>query len=376
MNRIKKAIFLTHPKSLNLDAKVSGGVQLCSREFYSLLQLSGFALTQVNVEYTRNIFQRLLIRIKFGLYSMFDTKKDINRIIEVIEKNNISHVFINMASLLRYAKPIKLHFGTKIEIILLSHGNDSGDFLHLTTKPILSYNIFTKCRDIMRLGFLVYIESLYRNKYLDGVLSVSETEKEIENWFGAKKSIFIPRTINKQLNFPLNTDYSKVGFIGRLDHPPNYQGITMVLNELINYETKDIKFKLIGAPQSWGEKIAKNYPFVDYLGELNDSEVNEEIATWAIILNTVFWYSTGVTTKFAKCLEWGVPTITTIQGTRGYQWNEGTLEYVDSPKQMAKKISLMINNKIEIEKLKKELQTIKNSSISLEELAEMLKEKI
>ena len=373
----RKAIFLTHPNSINFDSEISGGVQLCSREFYKLIELMDFDLHQVNVNYTRNIVQRLMIKAKFGLYSMFNVKKDVPNILREIREKDVEYVFINMASLLRYAKPIKQELGDKVKIFLLSHGNDSGDFLHLITKPISKkYKLFSKIRDVIRLGILIQIESLNRNYYLDGVFSVSDTEREIENWFGAKKSIYVPRTINKAISYDLNTDYSKVGFIGRLDHPPNYQGVTMVLDELVQLNVPNLNFRLIGAPSSWGEKIAKKYPFVTYLGELTDTEVDQEVSTWAMILNTVFWYSTGVTTKFAKCLEWGVPTITTKQGTRGYQWEEGELNYVNSPKEMAEMVAKNINNPDEIERQKKELGIIKNSSFTLKDLSEVLKKEL
>ena len=369
----KKALFLTHPNSINFKAKVSGGVQLCSREFYNVLLATGFDLTQVNVNYTKNIIQRICIKMKFGLYSMFNVKNTQQLVFDEIEKNKVKYVFINMSSLLRYAKPIKLKYGEAVKIYLLSHGNDTGDFLHLTTKPLKKYNWLSKIRDIIRLGALLHIESLYRNKYLDGVMSVSNTEKEIENWFGAKKSIFIPRTINKETKSFSHTNYSRAGFIGRLDHPPNYQGITSVLRELTLLNTPNIDFRLIGAPAIWGEKIQKEFPFVTYLGELSDEEVEKEVSTWGLILNTVFWYSTGVTTKFAKYLEWEVPTITTPQGTRGYQWKDGNIDYVNSPKEMAIRINQMINNKELIENSKVELLKIKNSALTIEELAFSLK---
>jgi len=367
MIKNKNAIFVTHPRSLN--SHVTGGVQLCSQEFLLILKKSGFNIKQYDLEYTKNFKDRILIKLKIDNYRNFNVKELFADINKYIEENNIEWVFINMATLVRISKPIKEKFGDKVKIIMLSHGNHSGDFLHLTTKSIFKRNFITKFRDIVRLGYLVHTESLYRVKYLDAVLTVSDAETQIENWFGAKKTILVPRLLeNKKIN--LQTNYNRIGFVGRLDHPPNYQGITLLLDELTKIKKNDYVLRLVGAPEGWGKKIENKYDFVEYTGELSDEELDKEVATWALFLNTVFWFSTGVTTKLAWAINRGVPIITTTPGMRGYKWKDGKLPIAETPKEMASFIEKYISDKGNIEKLKIEIIKIRNSSFSADDIAE------
>jgi len=363
------AIFLTHPRSLK--SHVTGGVQLCSQEFFSVLKNAGFNIEEFHIQYTKSFKDRLSIKLKVDNYRNIDNKGSQEKINTYIEEKNIGWVFINMATLLRLSKPIKEKFGDKVKVIMLSHGNLSGDFLHLTTKPIFKRNFLTKFRDIIRLGYLIHTESLFRIKYLDAVLTVSEAETQIENWFGAKKTIFVPRLLeNKQLE--LNTHYDRVGFVGRLDHPPNYQGITLLLDEIKKIKTDNYTVRLVGAPEDWGRKIESMYNFVEYTGELSDEELDKEVSTWSLFLNTVFWYSTGVTTKLAWAINRGLPIVTTTPGKRGYKWKKGILPVKETPKEMGDFVNRYINKKTEIDTLKEEIIKIRESSLNINDISDLI----
>jgi glycosyltransferase involved in cell wall biosynthesis len=122
-----------------------------------------------------------------------------------------------------------------------------------------------------------------------------------------------------------------------------------------------------------GNKIEAKYDFVKYTGELSDEDLNEEVSTWALLLNTVFWYSTGVTTKLAWALNRGLPIVTTTPGIRGYKWKQGFLPITETPNEMAQFILTYISNVEKIEKLKKEVIKIQNNSFSIDEIAEKIK---
>ena len=98
------------------------------------------------------------------VYSVFDIRKEAPLLLDYISKGNIGIVFINMASAVRFAKPIKQKFGDKVRVILLSHGNNSGDFLHLITKPISEPSLVRKWLNKIRLGSLISTEAEYRGK--------------------------------------------------------------------------------------------------------------------------------------------------------------------------------------------------------------------
>src|SRR5580704_14506956 len=333
--KITNAIFLTHKESLY--SEITGGVQLCSQEFHQIIQnIADISLEDYYIPYTRALSQRAMIKWGMENYSVFDIKKETPALLSHIARKDIGIVFINMATTVRFAKPIRQKFGSKVKIILLSHGNQSCDFLHLITKPFDKPSILRKWLSKIRLGRLIATEAEYRVKWLDGVVTLSETEKQIENWFGAKKASFLPRKLYK--DFLLRESVTgRIGFVGRLDHPPNYQGVIIFLEEL-SKQNHSLQIRLVGAPPSYGMKIKKQFPFVEYLGELSDKDLEKEVSGWAFFLNPVWWYSTGASTKLARAISWGLPIITTTAGMRGYEWKKGSLLVADSPAEMVTKL--------------------------------------
>jgi hypothetical protein len=341
----KKAIFLTHKEYIHSD--ITGGVQLCSREFHDIIQnIEDISLEDYYIPYTKRIFQRALIRLKLENYDVFDIEKEAPALLSFIDQHDIRVVFINMATPVRFAKPIREKFGDRVKIVLLSHGNYSGDFLHLITKPIRKESAIRTRLNKIRLGRLIATEAEYRVKWLDGVVALSETEKQMENWFGAKKASFLPRKLYKDFleGKPVP---GRIGFVGRLDHPPNFQGIKILL-EALSLKQHHLQFRLVGAPPAYGLKIKEQFPFVEYLGELSDDALEKEVAGWAFFLNPVWWYSTGASTKLARAISWGLPILTTTAGKRGYEWKNGDLLVADSPADM---VELLLRESVSIERI-------------------------
>ena len=328
-----KAIFLTNLQALK--SEITGGVQLCSREFHDIISsIAEIELTDYYVSYTRKLSQRLSIKLGMENYSMYDVKKDAPALLEYIRNNRVNLVFINMASLVRYAGPVKTAFGDQVRIVLLSHGNHSGDFLHLITKPLTRPSALKRILQKIRLGMLISTESEYRVRYLDGVVALSETERQIENWFGGRKVVFLPRRLYADF-LSYDPIPGRVGFMGRLDHPPNLQGMAILLDQLQKTDHSKIKIRLVGAPESYGRELQQRYPFIEYLGELSDKDLEKEVAGWSLLLNPVWWYSTGASTKLSRAISWGVPIISTTAGMRGYDWRQGALLVADTPEEMA-----------------------------------------
>ncbi|MEY3965959.1 MAG: hypothetical protein RL263_1128 [Bacteroidota bacterium] len=368
---MKKAIFLTNKESL--FAEITGGVQLCSQEFHGLIgKIEELDVSDYYVKFTRNILDRIIIKLGFENYNMYDIRKDTAALLKYINDSKIEVVFINMASLIGYAEVIKQKFGEKVKVVLLSHGNHSGDFLHLISKPIDNPNRIKSFLRKVRLGLLISKESLFRVRYLDSVITLSETEKQIENWFGSKKTIFLPRKLEpKYINHkPIK---GRIGFVGRLDHPPNLQGIQIVLEALKTLETEEIEFRLVGAPLSYGALIKDNYPFVKYLGELSDNELEDEVSTWTIFINPVWWYSTGASTKLAKAISWGIPIITTTAGMRGYFWKEGELIIADTPEEMAKRLIYISQDLDQVVKCEQNTKKVAQSGLTISELTDLIR---
>lgn len=303
---------------------------------------------------------------------MYDVEKDKKSLIEFLRVNKIEIIFINMASLVRYAKPIKEVFGNEVRVILMSHGNHSGDFLHLISKPLTKVSFVKIVLNKIRLGLLISTESEFRVKYLDAVVTLSETEAQIENWFGAKQTLFLPRKLHSDF-LKFNPIIGRVGFVGRLDHPPNLQGMEILLDEFNVKQDTSIEIRLVGAPEKFGKQLAKKYAQVTYLGELSNDKLESEVATWAMLLNPVWWYSTGASTKLAKAISWGIPIVTTTAGMRGYKWQKGNLLVADTTKQMH---SIISTNAFDIQIINtnaNQTQMVANSGYQIFELAEMVK---
>jgi glycosyltransferase involved in cell wall biosynthesis len=367
-----KAIFLTHPQALK--SEVTGGVQLCSQEFHYIIEhIDDIELQDYNVGYTRSIADRVQIRMGMENYSSFNIKKDIPELLSFIEKEHISLVFINMASLVRYAKPIKERFGSKVKTIMLSHGNNSGDFLHLISKPISSTNALKNLLKKIRLGLLIATESEHRVKYLDSVITLSETERQIENWFGGKSVVFVPRRLYDEF-LDHQPVVGRIGFVGRLDHPPNLQGVSILFDEMIRQQKQDeLEIRIVGAPPEYGEILRKKYPFITYTGELSDADLEKEVATWSFLLNPVWWYSTGASTKLAKAISWGVPIISTTAGMRGYEWKAGALLMADSPQKMVEELLANAKDTQKINYWRDQVRTIAKSGYDVKDLAALIR---
>lgn len=370
MGKRLKGLFLTH--DIYLNAPIPGGVQICSQEFFDLVAECGIDLKIYSVGFTRGLVERARIRMGLDCYNMFNVKHERVRLIQYIRSNAIDIVFLNMAGMLRFAKMIKESFAGGPQVILFSHGNNSVDLLHRTTKPLERYAFFKRIRDMVRLGVLIHFESRCRMKYLDGVITVSETEEQIEKWLGAQKVIFLPRVLKSDF-VEHEPDLNRIGFVGRLDHPPNYQGLVLFLEELKTLERGALKVRLVGAPAKWGRNVQRNYSFVEYLGELSDSDLRREVQTWSFFLNPIFWYSAGCSFKLGKAIGWGLPVVTTLPGLRGYQWNEGSLLVADDPRDMALKVLREVKSLENVHFWASQTKRIAQSGISKQELAKRIR---
>jgi glycosyltransferase involved in cell wall biosynthesis len=365
---VEKVLFITNDIYIN-PLKREGGVRNCTFEFIGLLAKK-FEVLLLPVEYKISFLYRCRVKLGLNHYNDYQPNNYKLQIRELIEKNNIKLVFLNLSNTIRFSSLFKEIGGEDIKVILCSHGNESGDYLHevvrfreKSTKIKTLFSSYT-------LGRMLKTESSYRIKCIDMVLSISPTEEQIERWLGAKKTFMVPRTLQKEF-LNLHPVLNRVGFIGDMSHTPNYTGV-IALCDALSAKEHTIEIKLVGGPESIGQEIAKKYSFVKYCGFLQEKELVEEVATWAYFLNLVFYYSRGVSTKLAKALSWGLPVISTEAGNRGYSWEEGKLMLAKNPDDMAR---IIIENSGDKEKIKADQQEVKiivETSPSLEKIMTQL----
>jgi len=333
---VHKALFISNINFLN-DSTKEGGVRVCTQEYLSLIK-NVFNVVLFPVEYEMSLIYR--IRVKLGLNIYHDYKPEIYALdlINSIKSHNIKVVFLNLGNTSTFSKIVKDAFGDSIQIVLCSHGNESGDFLHDITRFSIVMPWYKKLLSSFAMGNMLKKEVLFRHNYIDGVLTVSNVEVALEKWLGAKKVMMVFRTITPD-PIEWNPKSGCVGFIGDLSHSPNRHGITEVCEAIKKLESDNIDLRIVGSPQEIGNMLADKYSFVTYVGYLDQTKLLSEVSNWSFFLNPVFYYSRGVSTKFAKALSWGLPIITTTIGYRGYDWKEGNPIIANNPADMAKVIN-------------------------------------
>jgi hypothetical protein len=366
------ALFLSNEIYFNLS-KQEGGVRVCTEEYLSLIAHL-YDVEVFKVHYRFSYAYRLLVKLGLNVYCDYKPELYAQQIIEVIRKRSAEIVFLNLSNTAPFARLIKEVFGSQVKVVLCSHGNESGDFLHEATLLKNRMPFYRSLAATFVLGSLLKKEAAFRQTSLDGVLTVSPIEEAIEKWLGAKKVLMIPRTLSAQ-KLILNSLHGRIGFIGDLSHWPNFYGIDELckaLEQIIG--NQNIELRIVGSPSTIGERLASQYRFVNYRGYLNYSDLKSEVSSWTFFINPVFYYSRGVSTKLAKVLGWGLPVITTEIGCRGYSWQDGNLLFAESPKEMALAIIENSNNQIAISEAINEVEKVRLSMPSLDFISKDLKD--
>jgi len=303
---------------------------LCTWEYIDLVKTK-FEVELFPVEMNRSFLYRFKKKLGLSAYEDYVVTGYEGRLTEIIAKKKIDYVFLNLSNTITFSAIIK-KIAPSVKVILCSHGNESGDFLH----EIVLHKKLQGLKEIAaryNLGKMLTKESSFR-KYVDVVLTVSEVEAEIEKWLGAEKVYMVPRVIrgNRVVHNPVK---GRIGFFGDLSHAPNYYGISKICQALKERNVSEIELRLVSSQEDTARLLEKKFPFLTYLGYLDDELLHKEVASWAFCLNPVFYYSRGVSTKLGKALGMGVPVITSRKGMRGYKWAEGEVLTCETPEQMA-----------------------------------------
>lgn len=318
-----------------------GGVRLCTQDYIELLEVK-YTVTYLPVDFNRGIAFRLKSRLGIDSYEEYDTESYVASIRNKVAGLGISKIFINLANATDFARVIKQQVNKDLKVILCSHGNESGDFLHLSVRFKERLSFFQRLFAPHRLGKVLQKELEYRLNYVDLVLTVSEIEASIEKWIGAKAVFMVPRVLKNEF-IDWNPVGKRVGFIGDISHFPNYYGLLKICEELARLDN-EVELRIVGKDNSNVAELKKKFAFITHLGYLDEKAVVEEAATWNYFLNLVFYYSKGVSTKLAQGLNWGLPVISTTPGNRGYELNK-PIPTFDKPEEMARNIATKLNNK-------------------------------
>jgi len=361
MSDLETAVFVAHDVALS---GAPGGVQLCTDEYIRSISEAGVSLTVVPIHSDRRLWSRLSRRLLPDPYSSLQWRPDsVHEIVAAIDRAGARLVFINLVNLAPLAVALRARLGTACRIVLLSHGLESVDLLH--TIPI------NGSRAQRRLGRRLVQERQHRAA-VNHVFCLSPFEAELERWLGAPGVTALPRTIPRLPPLDWAPAGDRLGFVGTLDHPPTRDGLTKFLQAFARIAPPRLRVRVVGRPERAGRKLAAMFPHTEYLGPLDDQELEREAATWSAFLHPLFCYARGCSTKLAVAISWGLPIVTTAAGARGYTWRSGTLPMAASPEAFARLAMQMTDPGI-AQAARREVGAVGRSSPTVADVAALIR---
>lgn len=362
------AVFVTSARSLD----PSGGVGICTREYIQTLESAGFQLEKVTYETDKRLAIRALRKVRPRPYTHRVPPTTVQNALSAVQRTGSRFVFLNLVDLAPIASNVKRGLGKDVKITLLSHGLESVDYLHaIRTKNVR--RLFDKVARSTRatLGMQLVAECTHR-QFIDQVFCLAPFEVEIERWLGAKKVTWVPRTI-PQNALSWSPRPRRLGFVGRLDHAPNREGLELFASALNDLAGTEVRLRVVGEPLQSVSNKTRHLPCVEFLGPLSNEELEKEASTWNCFVNPIFCFARGCSTKLAVALGWQIPVITTPAGCRGYTWRQGVLPIADTPDELAQLAIRMLDSEIR-SNARREVQQIVTSAPSLAEVASRVRE--
>lgn len=338
------ALFITEQKYM--DYAIPGGVQLCTAEFIQYFETAGYQVIPFKVKPVISTLKKIKIKLGIEVYSLYEIKDYAKDLVALIVREHIKVVLFNQLNLAHWVSSLKGAVPADVKFIGLSHGNESGDYLHEITTAKSASLVQT-----WRLGRLLVKEKYIFQQLLHGLITISKNDQAINQWLGAQQQLFLPRILSPDF-IRWSPVGQVIGFVGTLDHLPNLQGISKVA-EVLKRRGFQGQLRLVGHPASTGTALAKKYPFITYRGALSPENLLKEAESWSIFLNPVFWYSRGSSTKLAQGINWGLPVISTPAGTRGYALADDTLISADhTPEKFVDKVLRKLESAVALAELK------------------------
>lgn len=348
-----RSLFIHAPS--DLDAAIPGGVQLCSREFLEIVRAASAETALLPVTVTRSPLWRLRRRLALGSYLLYRPEEIRGPLASAIQSLRPTHIFINRTELARLAS-LAAELAPAARVVVMSHGNQSGDDLYEAAGPGGRRNRgLVGLTAAWRLGCDLVTESRFRHGPVHAVCVMSDEEAVLERWLGARRTIVLPRIIHPR---PLDWQPvpGRVGFVGTLDHTPNRVALQSLCARLATRASSGMELRLVGGPEPFGRELSQAYPFVRYLGRLDNEALQQEVTTWSLFLNPIFWLSRGASMKLAQSLAWAIPALSTAAGARGYRIGAEQVVITDnSAEAFATRINELISNPAQLSALRANL---------------------
>ena len=315
------ALVVTHAAAVSARP---GGLQICTREYLATLRAAGLDVETEVIEHDSRLITRARQRLFPAPYPDQWRPSAIDRIVGTAGRIHARFVCVNLVNLAPLAALLRPRLARGTQIVLLSHGLESVDFLH--TIPLASRSRILE----RRLGRRLVEERAHRAA-IDHVFCLAPFEAEIERWLGARGVTALPRTIPQRAPLQWTPEPTRLGFVGTLDHPPTGDGLEQFLTAFENVAPADLRVRIVGGPDAAGRALAGRFRSAEYLGPLSDADLEREAASWSLFVHPLFSMARGCSTKLAVALAWQLPIVTTPAGARGYTWRDGVLPMANTP---------------------------------------------
>jgi hypothetical protein len=324
------AVFVSNANSLR---DVPGGQQLCTREYLETVKAAGFEPRIVDFSFRRDPMARVRRKLRPNPYRNSLPDDLLDRVEKAVLVTQATWVFFNLTELTPLAEPLKRR-RPHVKIAVLSHGAESVDYYHsLRIKSAAAVGKAATIRERLSLADQLIDEAASR-PFIDHLFVLAPFEAEYERWLGARRVTWVPRQVPRR---PLDWRpvQGRIGFVATLAHWPTIEALECFLPELARRVGDNVRLRLVGGPAADGEALRSKHPFIDFLGDLDDSALRAEAATWTCYPQPLFCWGRGCSTKLSTALSWGNPVVTTPQGVRGYQWKSGGVVIAESPAEVA-----------------------------------------
>jgi hypothetical protein len=364
----ERVVFVTQPGFLS--SPVPGGVQVCTAEFVALFRAAGYGLGFHDIAEQRDPWSRVRRRLKLDPYGGYDFAGHAAVIAAAAPPDAV--VALNQMDI----APLARHLHDRapnLPVIVLSHGNASGDFLHESLAT--SSGALARLRDRWRLGAQLAHESRLLQHDVDLVVCISDTEEAIDRWLGARHVLAVPRTFVVD-PLPWQPTPGRIGIVATADHHPNRAGIEMLAEALAPRAPASLRLRLAGGGEHAGRALQRRFPFIEYLGPLSDAALRTEAATWSLFVHPLFWHARGASTKLATAIGWGLPVATTPAGRRGYRWADGALIEEVEPGDLAVRIVAVLGDRAQLEAAREQVSRVARTGPSLTDCAGRLRAEI
>ncbi len=307
----------------------SGGVQWCSHEYVETLKAADFELVHVGYSPPTDLPSRFVRKFFPAPFRGLYPRHLLQRIIAEADKAGTRAILLNNAEAAALAPELR-QLRKDLCLIYLSHGVEITDVVN--NLRIIPGAQSTPSGSARWLGKLLQFEIQVREA-VDAVVCISNEDVVFEQWLGARRCLYLERQVP---NCPLilNPVAGRIGSVGTLDHGPNIHGLRCLAESLLGVSS--LELRLVGGPTHCGQALEREFPFIRYLGRLDDEALRKEAATWCAFVNPIFCQARGASTKVATALGWRLPVLTTVVGGRGYRWDDAALPRCGTSEELAR----------------------------------------